>query len=298
MDAKYKWFIAFRPWSFTAAIVPVTLGGIWAAYQGYFNVGLFLLTLIGGVLIQAGTNLVNTYYDYKNGVDTEDWVNTAPVLIKNWIEPYKVLFMGFVCFGLALAIGIYLMTLRGIVLLLVGLFGILAGYHYTGGLAYKYKGLGSLLVFFLMGPVMVWASYYVQTGFHSWSAVLVSLPIGFLVSAILHSNDLRDLEHDIKAGVKTGAIFTGRQNGIKLYYLLNILPFACVVVLVAFGILPVWTILSILLAVPEAVKIFKQARQGLVGDWASIETLEQKAAQFHFQFGTLFALGILVAIWL
>lgn len=296
MREEYRWLIAFRPWSYTAAIIPVTLGTLWAAYQGHFYFGLFLLTLVGGVLVQAGTNLINTYYDYKNKVDTPDWINTAPVLLNKWIKPRRILTAAYLCFGMVLAIGIYLMIVRGIVILFVGLFGILAGYNYTAGLAYKYKGLGSVLVFFLMGPVMVWAAYYVQTGVHSWSAVWIALPIGFLVSAILHANDLRDLEHDEAVGIKTGAMATGGSKGLRLCSMLNILPFVCVGLFVAVHLLPLWPLLTILPAVPAAVKITRQTQDGLRGDWNSIATLEQKQAQFHMQFGALMSLGILFAI--
>ncbi len=297
MDERYKWYIAFRPWSYTAAIIPVTVGTLWAAYQGYFNLGLFLLTLVGGVLVQAGTNLINTYYDFMNKVDTPDWINSTPVLVNGWIKPRPILLAGYLCFGLTLAIGFYLVSVCGAGLLYVGLFGVIAGYNYTAGLAYKYKGLGSVLVFFLMGPMMVWAAFYVQTGFHSWSTVWVALPIGFLVSAILHANDLRDLEHDCSVGIKTGAMVTGGPKGLRLCSLLNILPFLCVGLLVVIHLLPFWTLITILLALPTTVSLTKQIKDGLRGNWNSIATLEQRQAQFHFQFGTLMSLGIMFSIY-
>lgn len=53
------WWMATRPFSFTASVVPVTLGAVLAGYHGQFNPWLFALTLLGSVLIHAGTNLAD-----------------------------------------------------------------------------------------------------------------------------------------------------------------------------------------------------------------------------------------------
>src|SRR2546428_1588258 len=61
------WVQAVRPFSFTASIVPVLLGSAVAATQGMFNPGLFFLTLLGAVGIQAAANLFSDYFDYRGG---------------------------------------------------------------------------------------------------------------------------------------------------------------------------------------------------------------------------------------
>ena len=66
----FVWFLAMRPWSFTASIIPVSLGAGIAWLQGQFHPGLFLLTLLGAVALQAGTNFFNTFGDYVAKVDS------------------------------------------------------------------------------------------------------------------------------------------------------------------------------------------------------------------------------------
>ena len=168
-----------------------------------------ILTLIGGAAIQVGTNYTNTYGDYINGVDTVESNITQPQLVRGILAPDQMLKAGLGAFAFAATIGIYLVYLRGWPLLILGLLGILGGYGYTLGVAYKYKGLGTILVFFLMGPMMAWGAYYVQTGFHSWTPVLASLPIGFLISGLLHANDFRDIPSDEESGIKTLATILG-----------------------------------------------------------------------------------------
>ena len=55
-----KWLLATRPWSFTASVIPLTLGAALAWASDAAHAGLFLLTLLGGVAVQTGTNMLNT----------------------------------------------------------------------------------------------------------------------------------------------------------------------------------------------------------------------------------------------
>lgn len=66
-----KWLLATRPWSFTASVIPLTLGAALAWASDAAHAGLFLLTLLGGVAVQTGTNMLNIYGDYRSGVDTK-----------------------------------------------------------------------------------------------------------------------------------------------------------------------------------------------------------------------------------
>ena len=285
------WLLALRPWSFTAAFVPVALGAALAGYQGSFDPGLFLLTLTGGVAMQAGTNLINTYGDYISGVDTIESATTCPQLVSGVLQPGAVKLAGISCFAFAVAIGMWLTYLCGWPVIIAGLIGLVGGYCYTAGFAYKYKGLGSIMVFFLMGPLMAWPSYFIQTGQYSWLPVWVSLPVGFLVAAILHSNDLRDMSFDREAGIKTLALFLGLRASITLYYFLYLASFVCLIGLVVLAVLPLMAILPLLL-IPSAIKMFSQARVAAKGSREAMLLLEATAAQFHFKFGLLLIAGL------
>lgn len=62
--------LATRPWSFTAALVPIAVTTAVLGKQ-YFLTLEFIRALIIGVGVQAGANLSNTYFDYVNDVDTK-----------------------------------------------------------------------------------------------------------------------------------------------------------------------------------------------------------------------------------
>ncbi|NJL32873.1 MAG: UbiA family prenyltransferase, partial [Chloroflexaceae bacterium] len=157
------WFIASRPWSYTAAVIPVALGTIVAAYQGAFDVWIFLLTVVGSVLLQAGTNFANDYYDFIKGTDNAASLGTGGIVFKHNIRPIQALFASLICFGIGSVIGLYLVWVAGPLILWIGIASVLIGFFYTAGpFALAYVGLGEIAVFIFMGPVIVMGSYYVQ----------------------------------------------------------------------------------------------------------------------------------------
>ncbi len=292
------WFIAMRPSSFTAAFVPLPLGNDLDWNQGYFNPGLFLLTALGAISIQAGTNFINTYGDYCSGVDTVDSAYTCPQLVTGVMRPQDMKRAGVLAFSLAAAIGLTLAWWRGWEILAIGLLGIIGGYSYTAGpLPYKYQGLGSLFVFFLMGPMIVWPAWFIQTRQYDWLPVLASLPVGFLVAAILNGNDVRDIVHDRTAGIVTPSTEFGLSNGLWLQRILYLAAFGSLSTLVGFRILPVSGLLPLLL-LPFLYKALRTINGAGAGQQEKLVQLEALAAGFHFQFGTLLTIGIAIYPWL
>jgi 1,4-dihydroxy-2-naphthoate octaprenyltransferase len=242
------WWMATRPFSFTASVVPVTLGAVLAGYHGQFNPWLFALTLLGSVLIHAGTNLANDYYDWKKGADTPTSLGPSRVIQEGLLTPRQIFIGALVCFGLGSSIGLYLVATRGIFILLIGILSVLAGWFYTAGpKAFAYIGLGEVVVFIFMGPVMVIGSYYVQMQQAPLSVVLLSLPIGFLVAAILHANNMRDRESDLAHNKRTLANILGRQASRWEYLLLVGGSFVVLIILVALGYAPLLALLPLLM---------------------------------------------------
>ena len=286
------WFIAMRPWSFTAAFVPVALGTALAWNQGFFQPELFLLTALGAISVQAGTNFINTYGDYCSGVDTVASAHTCPQLVTGAMRPATMQRAGFIAFILAAAIGVTLAWLRGWEILAIGLLGIAGGYTYTSGpIPYKYKGAGSLAVFFLMGPLMVWPAWFIQTTQYGWLPFWASLPVGFLVAAILNGNDVRDIIHDQAAGITTPVTQFGSRTGLGLQRFLFIAAHVSLIVLIAFQLLP-YTALLPLLLLPLLRNALLTINEAAVGKKDALLKLEGMAAGFHFQFGILLAVGI------
>jgi 1,4-dihydroxy-2-naphthoate octaprenyltransferase len=217
------WLMAARPRTLPAAIAPVLVGTAAAVeWAGKLpRVGAFVAALIGSIFIQIGTNLANDYSDAKRGADTVDRLGPVRVTSTGLVTPRRVLVATWVAFGVAVACGIYLTVVAGILILLIGAVSIAAGVLYTGGpRPYGYAGLGEVFVFLFFGLVAVNGSYYVQVEQLDALPLGLSIAVGFLATAILVVNNVRDLETDRRAGKMTLAVRMGRANAVNLYRLL------------------------------------------------------------------------------
>jgi 1,4-dihydroxy-2-naphthoate octaprenyltransferase len=239
--------MAARPRTLPAAVAPVLVGTA-AAVEATddIRVGAFIAALVGSVFIQVGTNLANDYSDARRGADSADRLGPVRVTSSGLVAPRRVLVATWVAFGVAVTAGIYLITVAGIVILIVGVASILAGVLYTGGpRPYGYEGLGELFVFLFFGLVAVNGSYYVQLERLDWLPFGLSLAVGFLVTAILVVNNVRDIETDQRAGKRTLAVRIGRPRTRQLYAALLAAAFVAVpVTLLATG-GPAWGLLAL-----------------------------------------------------
>ena len=244
------WLMAARPRTLPAAVAPVLVGTAAAVeVSGNIRVGAFIAALIGSIFIQFGTNLANDYSDARRGADTADRLGPVRVTSSGLVAPRRVLVATWVAFAVAVAAGIYLATVAGVVILIVGAVSILAGVLYTGGpRPYGYEGLGELFVFLFFGLVAVNGSYYVQLERLDWLPFGLSLAVGFLATAILVVNNVRDLETDRRAGKMTLAVRLGRQRTRRVYVLLVVAAFATVPITLAWANGPAWGLAALLAA--------------------------------------------------
>ncbi len=294
MQQARVWLIAVRPVSFTACIVPVLVGTAIAAADEFHPL-LFVLALLGSVAIQAGTNLVNDYFDHVKGTDNEESLGQSGVIQRGLLSARSVLIGGIVAFAVGAAIGIAITVQVGWPVLALGVASMLVGYFYTASpFSLAYRGLGEAVVFIFMGPVIVLGSYFVQTEEWSWQPFVASLPIGLLVAAILHANNVRDIENDRKNGKWTLAALAGRPLADYEYVGLMLGGYGIVIAMIIADAAP-WTVLLTLLTLPLALRVVRlEARQTSA---RGLNLVLAQTAGLHMIFGALLALGFAVAVW-
>jgi len=215
-----------------AAAAPVAVGGALAAARDAFHPAAWAAALAGALLIQVGTNLANDYYDFRKGADTPERVGPRRASASGDLAPQAVRDAAYATFALAAAVGVYLPARvhqaghpLGWPILLVGVLGILFGLLYTAGpRPLGYAGLGDLLVLLFFGPIAVMGTVFVQAPEDFWSDAGLSMPAlftglqaGFLATAILVVNNLRDRVTDERAGKRTLAVRWG-DRGARLEY--------------------------------------------------------------------------------
>ena len=141
------WFWAIRPFSISAAVVPVLVGSAFAFYGGKFSLFRFLLVLIAGILVQMATNLIDEYSDHARPEGEHKIPAPYKVIALGKLTAKEVKLGAFVCFGVATVIGIYLIYLCGLPILFMSLGAAAAAYFYSAGpLPLGKIGLGQPLV--------------------------------------------------------------------------------------------------------------------------------------------------------
>lgn len=231
---------ALRPFSYVVALASCGTGVVLAWNHGHGDIWLSFWVVLAGLLLQAGVNLINDAGDLHLLDGGAQWHLGARMQIR---RHYR---FGLLCFALALLIGVGFVWLRGWPLLLLGLFGIFGAFAYTTEpWNYKRRGWAVVLVFWLMGVLMVLGSYYALVGTLPAEVWLASLPVSCLVSLLLLSNEMRDLDQDRVAGLRTLSVRLGARAAMLLYIALLGAAFV-----VAAGLLPGWSGLLLLVPLP------------------------------------------------
>jgi 1,4-dihydroxy-2-naphthoate octaprenyltransferase len=291
ISKRRAWWLAVRPFSAPASLVPVLVGTAVTADQR-FDPGLFALTLLGSVLIHAGTNLATDFFDFMHGV--QPGATLGGVIRGGLISAQSVHRAAIACFTAGAACGLVIVAYTGWPVLAAGVASVLAGYFYTAKpVSYGRRGLGEVVVFVFMGLVMVMATYYVQVERLSWLSFYAALPVAILVANILHANNLRDIENDRARNKVTIATLVDRPAADYILWALTLAAFAVVIVTVALGAMPAATLL-VLLALPAAATTLRllKERQAL-----RLNALVRASAKLHMQFGVLLAVGFLIDVF-
>ena len=281
-----------RPFSFTASLLPVSVGGAIALGQGRMHWPLFAAALLGALGLHIGTNVTNEIYDVRHGIDSITSPRMSMAILKGRISERGAFIVAWSGFILALIMGIFLTLHRGWPIVLLGLIGFIGGYFYTAPpFQYKYRALGLPLVFVLMGPVMVGGAYYAVTGTFDANLLVVSVPVGLLVTAILHGNEWRDVAEDTRHGFTTFSAQVGRDAAHWVYVMLVLGAYVAVGLAVMVGALPKLALLT-LLSLPLLAWILRDAERGAEGHLRAIAMIDLMTARLHGAFGLLLLVGL------
>lgn len=283
------WIAAARPATLTAAVVPVLVGTACALGVGGFAAGPALAALLGAIFIQIGTNLANDVFDFEKGADTAERLGPLRVTQAGLLSPAQVRAGMWTAFALATVCGAYLASVAGWPIVVLGLASIASGIAYTGGpFPLGYLGLGDVFVMAFFGFVAVCGTVFVQTGSVPPIAVLASIPVGALASAILVVNNLRDRTTDAKVGKKTLAVRFGRRFAIGEYALLLAAAYAAPIALFVAGLASAWVLLPLLTVPVAAVRLARVGRD----DGRALNPQLAGTAKLLLGHGVLFAAGL------
>lgn len=302
LRALQAWYEELRAPFFTASLVPVLLGTAiaWAKLE-VFNAELFLITLLGVLLLHAGTNMANDYFDHRSGNDAINREYVRPftggsrMIQKGLVAPRHVLAASLLCFALGSAVGLYLyFTTNGELILALLAVGAASGFFYTAPpLLLANRGLGEFAVALNFGVLVTLGSYYVQTLSPSLEALAASIPVALLITAVLYVNQFPDYAADKAVGKNHLVVRLGRERAVQGYALLSGSAYAFLILSVALGVLTLHALLA-LAALPYTYNAYATLKK----HFATPMLLAPACAstvKAHLYAGVLLSLGYLLS---
>ena len=215
----------------SAVLMPAFIGGAYAYHylisepQAAFNWWYFALTVIGVALLHLGSNVMNDYFDVKDGTDglNNDYFlqfsGGSRAIELGLISLEGTKHLGLALMGAAFLIGIYLTVQTGWITLIIGLSGAAIGYLYTAPpvrLVARH-GLGELGISLAFGPLVTGGVVYVMTQQLDAMAFLIGLPVGLLTANILLINEFPDAASDAQTGKNHLVVTFGKEKSTYIY---------------------------------------------------------------------------------
>jgi 1,4-dihydroxy-2-naphthoate octaprenyltransferase len=283
------WMLAARVRTLPAAAAPVVVGTGAAIGSRHFAFFPALAALVGALLLQIGANFANDLFDFLRGADTAERVGPLRVTQAGLLSPRQVRAGMWTVFAAAALIGVYLISVGGWPVVLIGLAAILAAIAYTGGpFPLGYHGLGEIFVFLFFGLAAVGGTYYVQAGTMRAVAWWAAVPMGLLAVAIIVVNNLRDIATDRAAGKQTLAVRFGERGTETEYLVLVAIAYLAPVAMWATRAASAWVLLA-LLSLPLVPPLLHHLR-GERG--RALNGVLAGTARLELVYGLLFALGL------
>ena len=240
-----------------------------------------VLAVVGIILFHAAGNTWSDYHDYKSGVDTVEGAYAVQTLAGGFFAPKQVRNLSLGLLVVAAAVGIWLLVQTGLPLLWIGLAGVICTVGYP---ALKYRALGDFTILMAYGFLPAIGTSYVALGEVDWRVLWVALPIALIVDSILHANNTRDMATDRSAGIRTMAHGLGLRASAALYVFEVLFPFVWVVLLVPFGVFPLWSlvlvvVMRVAMGLSKTMRAYREE-----GKIELIAALDQRSAMLQMLF--------------
>ncbi len=287
------WVMAARPHTLTIGINPVLVGCALAWQQtGHIDLPVMLASMLGALLLQAGTNLDNDVSDFERGTDRAGRLGLPRATALGLLSTRQVRTASRGCFLLATVLGLMLAWRGGWPILVAGLASATAAMSYSGGpRPISYTPFGDFVVWLFFGLVAVCGTYYLQTFALTPGVVVAATMVGLPATAVLVVNNYRDLDPDRVVGKRTLAVCLGRAFSRFEYAVLLLAPFALLAVLATLTGIGA-TLLVPLLALPMAISLVRRFWREVPGP--AFNPLLAQTAKLQVLFSVLLCAGILL----
>jgi 1,4-dihydroxy-2-naphthoate octaprenyltransferase len=211
-----RYLAATRPAFLIVTFVGCLLGIASAAAGGVrIDVAAAAVALLFALVAHAGVNVLNDYFDARNGSDAANTERQFPFtggsrFIQNGVLTLRATGVyGYALLAAVIPAGLWLTAHSSPELILIGLFGLLVGWSYSAPpLNLVNRGLGELAIACGWTTVVVGMDFVQRRGF-AFAPLASGVAFALLVANLLYINQFPDLKADARAGKRTLVVRAG-----------------------------------------------------------------------------------------
>ena len=288
------WLRAIRIRFLLSSVIAVSLGlSVTWWHSGSIDIFQAILTMGGVVALHASVDLLNDYWDFKRGIDTNTkrtpMSGGTGVLPEGLLKPKSVYNAGILFLVIGGLIGGYFIVLHGVVIGVILAFAIISIYFYSTKIVNW--GLSEVFVA-VKGTLIVMGTYYIQNSELTDISVLSGIVVGVLSSLVLFITSFPDHDADKEKGRRTLVILLGRQKAVSIFYIFPIVSYGVIIGCVVISMIPVFCLIS-LAAIPMAINSIKKLKSSVLEEEKIIPAMSSTLLFSRFA-GILFVIGFLI----
>jgi len=291
-----EWLRVIRIRFLLASVVAVSAGLALSWWHGVqIDIWYAIMTMAGVIALHSSVDLLNDYWDYKRGIDTQTqrtkMSGGTGVLPEGLLKPTQVYRAGIIFLIIGGLIGSYFVVIDGIIIGLILAFAVLSIYFYSTKIVDS--GLAEVFVT-VKGTMIVLGTYFIQSLEINIAAIMAGIFVGVLSSLVLFITSFPDHDADKAKGRKTLVIFLGKQKATTMFWIFPLIAYSVLISGIIFEIFPLYCLISLGL-VPLIIKAGLSLKrnfdniQGLVPAMSSTITFSRIT-------GALFVIGFILTL--
>ena len=290
------WLRVIRVRFLLASIIAVSVGLAISWWQtSQIDVFHAVLTMCGVMALHASIDLLNDYWDFKRGIDSQTkrtkMSGGTGVLPEGLLKPSSVYRAGIGFLILGAIIGSYFVIIDGVIIAILLGFAIFSIYFYSTKIVDS--GLAEVFVA-IKGTMIVLGTYFIQVSEITISPVLAGIAVGVLSSLVLFITSFPDYDADKSKGRKTLVIVVGKEKATSIFWIFPIIAYGIIVAGVISELFPVFSLIT-LATIPLVIKSGRDLKTSFDNDDKMVPVMS-KTLTFSRITGALLVIGFLFTL--
>jgi 1,4-dihydroxy-2-naphthoate octaprenyltransferase len=291
-----EWFRVIRIRFLLASVVAVSVGLALSWWHGVqIDIWYAIMTMAGVIALHSSVDLLNDYWDYKRGIDTQTqrtkMSGGTGVLPEGLLKPTQVYRAGIIFLIIGGLIGSYFVVIDGIIIGLILAFAVLSIYFYSTKIVDS--GLAEVFVT-VKGTMIVLGTYFIQTLEINIAAIMAGIFVGVLSSLVLFITSFPDYDADKAKGRKTLVIFLGKQKATTMFWIFPLIAYSVLISGIIYEIFPLYCLIS-LVVIPMIIKAGLSLKQNFDNIQGLVPAMNSTIT-FSRITGTLFVIGFILTL--